>query len=99
MAATEQPRVTVETYCRSKEGEPYALQTKQEGIVIDDLSVGIGWWFPGGDTSLDRIVIDGEVFADDKLNAAKGKDTAVKEGSLVQGYKTHLPDDSDDDDA
>jgi hypothetical protein len=98
MAAVEQLRVTVETYCRSKEGEPYALQTKQEGILIDDLSVGIGWWFPGGDTSLDRIVIDGKVFADDKLDA-KGKDTAVKEGSLVQGYKTHLPDDPDDDDA
>ena len=80
---------------QDKEGEPYKLHLTQPKCVIDDLTVGIGWWFPGGDSSLDRIVIDGEVFEGDRLQGAKGTDTAVKEGSRVQGFKTALPDDED----
>ena len=51
---------------QDKEGEPYKLHLTQPECVIDDLTVGIGWWFPGGDSSLDRIVIDGEVFEGDR---------------------------------
>ena len=38
---------------------------------------------------------NGEVFEGDRLQGAKGTDTAVKEGSRVQGFKTALPDDED----
>ena len=90
-----QPKVTFEVFWRDKEGEPYKLHLTQPKY---DLTVGIGWWFPGGDSSLDRIVIDGEVFEGDRLQGTKGTDTAVKEGSRVQGFKTALPDDEDDED-
>ena len=98
MVATGGPKVTVETWYRSEEGQAYELQLTQSDCPIDDLSVGIGWWFPGGDALLDSVVIDGERFEGERLEAAKGTDTAVKEGSLVQGYKTALPEDDDDED-
>ena len=94
-AAAVQPKVTVQTYWRDKDCEPYELRLTQSHIEIDDLTVTIGWWFPGGDSSLDKVVIDGEVFEGDRLEAARGTDTAVKEGSVVQGFKTAFPDDSD----
>ena len=92
------PKVTVETWLRDKEDDPHTLNLTQQEVQIGDMSAGIGWWFPGGDSSLEKVVIDGEVWEGEKLASAKGVDTAVKEGSLVQGYKTMLPDDDDDDD-
>jgi hypothetical protein len=53
--------VTVTVYFRDSESGPYEILDgpRQSKIGADSLNLDIGWWFPGSDSSLDKVVIDG----------------------------------------
>ena len=96
------PKVTVVTYFRDNSDGEYKEEVRQEGVQIADLRESIGWWFPGGDSTLDKVVMDGTTYVPKVAPLGsdlwpKGSDTNVKHGSLVSGYKTMFEQEYDDD--
>ena len=84
------PRVNITHFLRAREDAPYESSLRQEGVEIYDRSEGIGWWFPGADASLDKVVIDGVTYTHGDDGWPKGSDTVVREGSEVESFKTAL---------
>lgn len=92
------PKVTVETYFRESDGR-YAIlagnEGRRDGVEIVDMTSSLGWCFPDGSASLDKVTIDGQEYTGGALDTPM-KDTAVKEGSVVQVYKTAMGDEDED---
>ena len=95
------PRVNLTYLMRSREGVPYELHLRQEGVEIYDLNQDIGWWAPGADCTLDKIEISGDPPSIYTCGDGwpKGSATAVCEGCEVRCYKTAMDDLESDDDS
>mmetsp|Transcript_12637 Transcript_12637/g.35979 ORF Transcript_12637/g.35979 Transcript_12637/m.35979 type:complete len:108 (+) Transcript_12637:109-432(+) len=90
------PNVTTTLYLRASKDAEYELHLRQEGVSIADMNTTIDWWFPAGDSTLDRVTIDDMDYASSgDTGWPKGSDTVVKEGSEVHAYKTMLDDEED----
>jgi len=92
---------TVTVYVRDKDSAncEYKISTGPDQNTFRDredyeaaMGMGVDWWFPGGDSTLDKIVIDDVTYA----VFPKASDTVFRRGSVVKAYKTFLPSDSDD---
>ena len=85
--------VTVTVYFRDSVSGPYEILDgpRQSKIGADSMNLDIGWWFPGSDSSLDKVVIDGiEYTNSDTGPLPMGKDTVVRDGSEIAAYKTSI---------
>ena len=89
--------VTVVMYYRSSELETYDVLSTEEGVTLVDITQTLGWIFPGADSTLDKVVIDGSIFEGDAIQQTTMDATGVKPHSVVQVYKTMLASDDDSD--
>jgi hypothetical protein len=97
----EVPGVRIQCFIRDDGSGSYSLNLEQTVSVIvtqpDGHSTSIGWCFPDGSSSLDRVEVDGTAHEADALDRPM-KQTGLREGSIVKVYRTALSDDEDDDD-
>ena len=87
--------VTVKTFFKNVACSDYVLSETRAGNEVIGTTT-IGWCFPDGTASLDRVEIDGVIFEGEVLNTLPIKDAGLKEGSTIQVYKTALEDDDEE---
>lgn len=82
--------VTIKMFRRASDhaGADYELSLSQVGMEVAG-TTAIGWCFPDGTASLDRVEIDGVTFEGEKLDLPI-KDAGLKDGSTVKVYTTEL---------
>jgi len=90
------PGVVLTIFMRDGEAAAYEKALGPEETEIVNARDTIGWVFPDGSASLDRVVVDGKEFTGDELNSTAMIDTGVKEGSRIEVYKTCFPQDDND---
>jgi hypothetical protein len=86
------PNVTVIRWLRASESTEYIQQGGPEVTEIVGPNQSIGWIFPDGSSSLDKVVVDGVVFQSEQLNSVAMVATGVKEGSVVTTFNTQNSD-------
>ncbi len=89
----ELPGVRVKMYMRCGGSREYEQYMDEVTTLVNPQSTSIGFTFPDGTSTLDRVVVDGVQFHAFDLMMI---DTGVKTGSLVEVYSTSALDDHDD---
>lgn len=84
--------VTVRFFSRDTDSqEEYTMVLEQKDVEVSCDST-IGWTFPDGTSSLQKVVINGKVYTDFDVHM---KDVGLISGSVIDIYSEALDDDDD----
>jgi hypothetical protein len=85
----ELPGVRVRMFMRCGGSREYEQYMDEVTSFVNPQSTSIGFSFPDGTSTLDRVVVDGVEFTDLDI---KMIDTGVKTGSVVEVFSTAIDD-------